>query len=110
MNKKKTIPVCLATLIALPTLSGCANQDDATIQTNDQQDSDNLTSISNVQETYLAVEQNKCIGCGKCVKFDPEHFIMNTATKKSTVISQSNLESTNLKSAISRCPVNAITL
>jgi len=112
MNKKnkRAIPFCLATLIALPTFTGCDNQSEIIVQDNNQQDSDTTTSIEDVKEQYLAVNQNTCIGCGRCVKTDSEHFVLDSSIKKATVISQNNLTTENLKNAIDGCPVDAITL
>ena len=50
----------------------------------------------------------RCIGCGKCVRMDREHFQM--VGELSTVTSQDNLDSQNLQMAIAICPVNAISI
>ncbi len=56
----------------------------------------------------LSVLTNRCRGCGKCTRLDPEHFeIING---KSSVISIKNLDSQNLKLAINNCPDQAIIL
>ena len=66
-------------------------------------------SSSQVSETKaLSVSPYKCIGCGKCVRTDPEHFSLSGRT--ATVISNDNLSSSKLASAIYNCPENAITL
>lgn len=66
-------------------------------------------SINNIQETRtLAVSPTKCRGCGRCVVIDSEHFKMSGGV--STVITQANLDSTKLQSAINSCPADAITL
>lgn len=62
-----------------------------------------------VQTKKLSID-DKCIGCGKCARFDKEHFAMDYNSRKAIVISNKNLETTNLKNAISVCPVDAITL
>ena len=58
----------------------------------------------------LSILENKCRGCGKCVRIDPVHFEMNSETKKAMVISSINLDSVNLIQAINSCPVGAISL
>ena len=58
----------------------------------------------------LSVLALRCIGCGKCVRIDSNHFQINPSTGKSMVVSGTNLNSTNLALAISNCPVQAITL
>ena len=56
----------------------------------------------------LKVNEEKCIGCGACVAIDPEHFDFNDSGL-SSVISEENLESANLTSAMESCPTGAIT-
>ena len=55
------------------------------------------------------VVHDGCIGCGACQGNDPEHFEI-TDEGLSQVISQENLESEALKSAIDSCPVGVISL
>ena len=50
-----------------------------------------------------------CIGCGACVAIDEEHFDFNEE-QTSTVISNENLDTDELKNAIASCPVGAISL
>ena len=53
------------------------------------------------------VVHDGCIGCGACVGIDPEHFDFNE-DGLSHPISEENLESDALKSAIESCPVGVI--
>ena len=55
----------------------------------------------------LNVNEEQCIGCGACVAIDAEHFDFNE-NGLSSVISDENLESQNLQSAIESCPTGAI--
>ncbi|MDD4938068.1 MAG: ferredoxin [Candidatus Shapirobacteria bacterium] len=78
-------------------------------------DSQNSNSINSNDETNTSIElqklsilTNRCRGCGRCVRIDPLHFEMNNGI--ATVISSINLNSSNLKLAISNCPAQAITL
>lgn len=54
----------------------------------------------------IVVNEN-CIGCGACIAVDSEHFDFDE-NGLSSVISNDNIESDDLKNAISTCPVNAI--
>lgn len=54
----------------------------------------------------LIVNEN-CIGCGLCFSTDEEHFRCNDQGL-SEVISNENLNSDTLKTAMNSCPVNAI--
>lgn len=56
----------------------------------------------------LSVLTNRCRGCGKCTRLDPEHFEMING--KSSIISTKNLDSQALKLAINNCPDQAIIL
>ena len=53
------------------------------------------------------VVNDSCIGCGACVAIDEAHFEFND-DGVSSVISNENLESDELKNAIASCPVSAI--
>lgn len=66
------------------------------------------TTQQNEINTKITIS-NKCIGCGKCYRIDPEHFTMQNR-RTAIVKSNNNLSSSNLKIAISNCPVNAISL
>lgn len=55
----------------------------------------------------INVKKKNCIGCGACVAIDPEHFEFDDEGK-SSVITNENLESNNLISAIESCPTSAI--
>lgn len=55
----------------------------------------------------LVVKDDLCIGCGACVAIDSEHFDFDDSGL-SSAISNENLESADLRNAMSSCPVNAI--
>ena len=57
----------------------------------------------------LKVNEEQCIGCGACVAIDAEHFDFND-NGLSSVISNDNLESQNLLSALESCPTGAISI
>jgi len=72
----------------------------------------NYVETNNTQqsETDLKITiSNKCIGCGKCYRIDPEHFSMQNR-RTAIVKSNNNTNSSKLKTAMSNCPVNAISL
>jgi len=58
----------------------------------------------------LQIDGHKCIGCGKCVRFDPEHFSFDSGTRRAVVALSSNLSSSALAVAINICPTKAIIL
>lgn len=55
----------------------------------------------------LIVEEENCISCGACVQLDEEHFDFSEKGT-SMVISNENLDSTKLATAIDACPVGII--
>lgn len=57
----------------------------------------------------LVVNSSNCIGCGICVGHDPEHFGFNE-DGQSHPISQENLDSPELQTAIDSCPVSIISI
>jgi len=75
----------------------------------------NLTDNQDKNTTEIVMQKltilgDRCRGCGKCVRIDPEHFEMNPSTQKSMVISSINLDSVSLIQAINNCPGGAISL
>jgi len=56
----------------------------------------------------LSVLTNRCRGCGKCTRLDPQHFEL--IGEKASIISTKNLDSEALKLAINNCPAQAIAL
>jgi len=58
--------------------------------------------------TSLTIDPDRCRGCGRCVAIDPEHFEMSGNVAQ--VISETNLDSQSLSSAISACPADVINL
>lgn len=57
----------------------------------------------------IKVNQDACIGCGACVAIDSEHFTFNDEGL-SSVITNNNLESEDLRNAIDSCPTSAISI
>lgn len=57
----------------------------------------------------IIVNENACIGCGACVALDGEHFDFND-NGFSTAISNENIESDALQTAIDSCPTSAISI
>ncbi len=57
----------------------------------------------------IIVNEEACIGCGACVGLDGEHFAFNDEGL-SHPISQENLDSEELATAIDACPTGAISL
>lgn len=55
----------------------------------------------------LIVKDDICIGCGACVAIDSSHFDFDDQGL-SSVISEENIETDEVKNAINSCPVSAI--
>ncbi|HBP50925.1 MAG: 4Fe-4S ferredoxin iron-sulfur binding domain protein [Candidatus Shapirobacteria bacterium GW2011_GWE1_38_10] len=58
----------------------------------------------------VVVDQEKCIGCNTCPLIDPETFEMDATTYKAKVKAQPETITENVKTAISSCPVTAISI
>jgi ferredoxin len=58
----------------------------------------------------VVVDQEKCIGCNTCPLIDPETFEMDTSTYKAKVKKQPEIITENVKTAVSSCPVGAISI
>ena len=60
--------------------------------------------------TKVVLDQNKCIGCNTCPLLDPEVFEMDTTIYKAKVKAQPEKITESVQSAISSCPVGAISV
>ena len=58
----------------------------------------------------VVIDQNKCIGCNTCLLIDPETFEMDQITYKAKVKKQPDIITDTIKTAITSCPVGAISL
>lgn len=127
MNKNRTIIIVgfLAVVMVILIFSIYNINKDKTDNINNSsvvENSDNINSrnSTNIKQENAIVDtkvidkrisiSQRCRGCVKCINIDPEHFTLNQTTGKAEVISQNNLESNNLKMAISMCPAEAITI
>ena len=81
--------------------SGSTNYNSSSVRQSDQ-------TNSNIVYQKLSILSNRCRGCSKCTRLDSEHFEMSGQV--ATVISSTNLTSSNLALAINSCPVQAIIL
>jgi len=58
----------------------------------------------------IIIDENKCIGCNTCPLISPEVFALDSQTYKAIVIKQPETIDEKTNSAISSCPVEAITV
>jgi len=95
-----------------PTDNDSASEDentDTAIQSVEENDNIDIEITNSTADDYdqLAIG-SACIGCGRCINTDPEHFAYNSSTRQAKVVSQDNLDTTALGRAISGCPVQTI--
>jgi len=64
--------------------------------------------VENVTQSELSVLENRCRGCGKCVRIDSEHFALDVKNGVAIVVSANNLDSDSLQQAVSMCNDGAI--
>jgi len=58
----------------------------------------------------VVIDQDKCIGCNTCPLIDPETFEMDTTIYKAKVKKQPEVITETIKTAVSSCPVGAISI
>jgi len=58
----------------------------------------------------IIIDENKCIGCNTCPLISPEVFALDPQTYKAIIIKQPETIDEKTNSAISSCPVEAITV
>ncbi len=89
------------------------NSSEASTNTSDintETDNSNNSVVDNAttQVATIITINNRCRGCGRCAQIDSEHFTMSG--REASVVSNSNLSSSKLQTAINMCPENAISL
>ncbi len=112
MTSKKKVLALLTGCCAVGAFSGCGADNTATTvdtvtQTTTSDDSDSAVEI--VKNDNLAVDPQKCIGCGKCARIASDNFEMNRSTHKAEVISQEITSQASVSQAAQACPTSAIT-
>lgn len=58
----------------------------------------------------VIVDQNKCLGCNTCPLIAPDTFELDQKTFKAFVKKQPARITPEIKTAVSSCPVNAISI
>lgn len=108
--KKKNILASLIGLLSVSFLFGCGDNNSATNVGTTTGGADNLTDeINIVKNDKLAVDQNKCIGCGRCARVAPDNFEMNSQIRKAQIKSSEIKNQKSVDSAIMGCAPKAIT-
>jgi ferredoxin len=63
-----------------------------------------------MSKSTVVLDQNKCIGCNTCPLIDPTTFEMDNAIFKAKVKAQPETITDAVKTAVSSCPVGAISI
>ncbi len=106
MKKYKNFLIFISIIFLLNVLSGCTSEgSNSTQDNNDNKDIQLKKEVSKYQDLSI---NHKCIGCGRCMMVDREHF--SSHGREVIVASSNNLESKKLQEAIKICPTSAIEL
>lgn len=107
-KRRKRIIAALFGCASLSTFVGCGNTNEDGIS-KENVSSDQLTDSATeiIKNDNLAVDPQKCIGCGKCSRLAPQNFAMNS-DRKAQVISQEITSQASVAKAINVCPTRAI--
>ncbi|MEF3692379.1 MAG: ferredoxin [Candidatus Moraniibacteriota bacterium] len=109
MKKNKGVFCGLLGVFSLGFLAGCdGGKVDDTSKTGSVVDQEKA-EINIVKNDKLAIDQNKCIGCGKCVRVAPDNFEMSPQVRKAQVKSTEIINQAEVTRAVESCPVGAIT-
>ena len=109
-NKTKIYLLSMCAILLMTMFAGCSSSQTQTSSdtTNLKKDQIATSSIINQDKIAHLSIGSGCIGCGRCVMIDPEHFSHTQGVKITQVISQDNLNSSSLEQAIESCPVQVI--
>jgi ferredoxin len=110
INQKKGMASFFVGCMSIGVLSGCGSK---AVDTQEHGTNTTIAPSDNAMEIVkndaLAVDQKKCIGCGKCVRTASANFAMDQNTRKATVISQEVTSQATVSRAVEMCPTKAIT-
>ena len=115
MDNKK-LPLFLLLIFSMQMMSACSGEEnrdtkDAAVSDNGNNEQGQILFEKDDKDDKVSLSiSSRCIGCNHCIRFDPAHFSYSPGAKIPVVTSQSDLDSSDLKSAIARCPARAITL
>ncbi|MDD3190925.1 MAG: ferredoxin [Candidatus Pacebacteria bacterium] len=114
MKNKKTIRSVLVSLGAFTIISAAFaffGYKDTTQEGSVSAGDDTEKSIlEKATQSELSVLENKCRGCGKCARVDPEHFALDVENGLAIVVSTNNLDSNSLQRAVNVCHDGAIVI
>lgn len=109
-NKLKYFFTTIFSSCLLFLLTSCSRDMTVSLSSNStSSNGDSRISNTAVANQDLSIIENRCSGCGRCVRTDPEHFALNN-DRKAEVISNNNLNSSKLTVAMNVCHSQAIKL
>lgn len=110
MSEKRGLAGFFMGCVSIGVLSGCGSK---AMDTQERITDTTITSSDNAMEIVkndaLAVDQKKCIGCGKCARVASANFAMDQDIHKAKVISQEVTSQAVVSRAVEMCPAKAIT-
>lgn len=106
--QKKNILLSLVGFLSLSFLAGCGSEDVVNENVNNSDANNQTDEINIIKNDKLAVDQNKCIGCGKCARIAPANFEMNAQTRKAQIKSNEITNQSLVDRAIASCAPKAI--
>ncbi len=66
--------------------------------------------MTDMSKFKVILDQEKCIGCNTCPLIDPDTFEMDTTIYKAKVKTQPKEINEKINTALSSCPVGAISI
>lgn len=108
--RKRTLVSGLLSLFSVGFLTGCGNNNAVSVSdaANNTDSADNEDELSIIKNDRLAVNEDKCVGCGKCARIAPDNFEMNEGTDKAQVKSNEINNQSLIDKAVSSCHPQAI--
>jgi ferredoxin len=107
-SKKYYLVAALAAVNLPLILSACSSGGDSQTAATDSSNQDDKQLSQSPATKTLKIDGQRCVGCGRCTRIDQEHFSLNKQSHQAEVVSQENLDSDILETAIAACPAKAI--
>lgn len=112
MKKKHELYLLFVVAVfMISVLGGCSSNATKTSDNGNGKGKQSVVSSAASTDTTLHLSiTSGCVGCGHCIRIDPAHFSQAQGSRTPQVVSQSNLDSSDLQRAINGCRAGAISL
>lgn len=106
--KRNKVGLGMLCFLLAGVFSGCAKKELSKTENSVEKGGSSSGEISIIKNENLNIDENKCIGCGKCARIASDNFEMNIENRKARVKSTEIANQNSIERAIAACYPKAI--